>query len=265
MKGVSISTTVYGPKTKDCLPLETALRGIAEAGYAQIEVSRKHKGLAASAGLMESLGLRVWAVHGALGGAHIFDDEPRRRECVEREILHMKDSAPFAPCPYVIHYTSRSNDPRVAVAFRKSIEELVPAAEEMRLILAVETVPDKVQNERFPDSKEVTDFVRSFRSPFVQVCLDVNHSNLAEDLAAVAANCDGLISDIHVSDNHGKLEDHLPPGEGIIDLPAAMQAVADAGYEGPLNMEFHTPDYPTLAQLVAAREWAEATVAGLRP
>lgn len=264
MKGVSISTTVYGPKTQDCLPLETALRGLAEAGYTQVEISRKHQGLAASASLMEALGIRVWAVHGALGGGHIFDDEPRRRECLEREVLRMRDSAPFAPCPYVVHYTSRSHDPRVAVAFRKSIEELAPSAEELRLTLAVETVPDKVQNERFPGTAEVADFVRSFEDPFVQLCFDVNHSNLGEDLADAVANCDGVISDIHVSDNHGELEDHLPPGEGIIDLPAAMQALADAGYEGPLNMEFHTPDYPTLEELVAAREWAEATVAGLR-
>jgi len=264
VKGVSCSTTIYGPKGKDVLPFMTALEGLAEAGFEFIEISRKHNDLTAHVGAIASLGLKVWSVHGTFGGGHLFDDEARRRQCVENEIVHMRDSAPFAPCPYVLHYTSRLNDPRAAVAFRKSTEELVPAAEELNLTLAVETVPDKVQNERFPDSKEVTDFARSFNHPLVQVTLDVNHSNLAEDLMDVVKNCDGIISDIHVSDNNGEYEDHLPPGEGIIDLPAVMQAIHDAGYTGPLNLECHTPDYPTQAELVGLREWAEGVVAGLR-
>ena len=264
VKGVSISTTIHGPKRKETIGLGPSLAQIAEAGYEWIEISRKHGDLKAHAGTIYSHGLKVWAVHGTLGGGHIYADEAARRASVEKEIRHMEDAAVYAPCPYVIHYTSRFHDPRAGVAFRKSIEELLVRAEPLGIDLAIETVPDKDQNERFPESKEVSDFARSFESEFVSICLDINHSNLAEDLAQVARNCDGLISDIHVSDNHGKLEDHLPPGEGSIDLPAAMQAIADAGYAGPLNLECHTPDYPTLAQLVEMRQWAEATVAGLR-
>jgi sugar phosphate isomerase/epimerase len=254
---------VFGPKQKPCLPLETALCGLAEAGYTCVELSRKHRELSANADRIASLGLRVRAVHGTLGVGHVFNDETTRREGVQKEILRMHESAPFAPCPYVLHYTCRATDPRATIAYRRSIEELVPTAQALRLTLAIETVPDKFSNERYANSREVADFARSFQDPLVRVCFDVNHSNLGEALADAIANCDGVITTIHVSDNHGETEDHLPPGEGAIDLPAAMQALAAAGYQGPLNMEFHTPGYPTQDTLTAARRWAEAAVAGL--
>ena len=262
MKGVSISTTVFGPKGKTRLPLGDALRHLAEAGYTCIEISRRHDGLTTSAGLIASLGLRVWAVHGTLNKGHLLEEE-QRRACVAREIVRMWNAAPWIPCHYVIHYTSRFNDPQVAVAFRRSIEELLPTAEALQLTMAIETVPDKASNERYPDSREVANFARSFGHPLVQVCIDVNHSNIGENLTDVISNCSGAIATIHVSDNHGRFEDHLPPGEGSIDLPGTMRAIADAGYVGPLNMEFHTPDYPSQAALIAAREWAETTVADL--
>ncbi|MCK5844391.1 MAG: sugar phosphate isomerase/epimerase, partial [Victivallales bacterium] len=89
---------------------------------------------------------------------------------------------------------------------------------------------------------EVAEFARSFNSPNISVCIDLNHSNLNEDLTQVSENCKGLISNIHVSDNHGEWEDHLPPGEGIINFPEVFKALRDNGYVGPCNIECHVPD-----------------------
>jgi sugar phosphate isomerase/epimerase len=49
------------------------------------------------------------------------------------------------------------------------------------------------------------------------------------------------VKNIHVSDNHGEKEEHLPPGEGIIDFRSAFQALRANGYTGPCNLEFHFP------------------------
>jgi len=260
MKDVAISTTIFGPKGMEVKPLEFALDGIAEAGWRWIEISRKHNSMARHTKAIEARGLEVWAVHGTLGFDSISSDEAVRREEVEKERARLEDAAPFAPCPYVVHYLDRVRDPRGGENFRRSIEELLQRAEALSLDLAVETVPDKPGNERFPDSREVADFVRSFDSPFVSVCLDLNHSNLGEDLAQAAASCAGLISNIHVSDNHGEEEEHLIPGEGAIDFDAALRAVSDAGYAGPVNLEVHVPRYPTRDDLIRMRRWAEAAV-----
>lgn len=246
------------------MSLAASLDPIAETGYGHVEISRKHDGLTGQADAIKSRGLKVWAVHGGLRIDAISGDEPARKRAVEMEIARMEDSAPYAPCPYVIHYLNRVHDPRVGEAFRRSVAELAKRAEALRLNLSVETAPIKEGTERYPDSREIADFARSFASEFVSVCVDVNHSNLAEDLDRVARNCTGMISNVHVSDNCGKTEDHLPPGEGSIDLPAAMQALADAGYPGPLNLEFHLPGCPSADMLVKMRKWAEKTIAGLR-
>ncbi len=264
MNGVSISTTIFGPKGMAVAPLEEALDKIAEAGYRLIEISRKHLKPGLTAEAVARRGLKVWSVHGALGGGSVSLEEAVRREAVAGEMALMELAAVFAPCPYVVHYLNRFHDEARGVVFRKSVEELLRRAETLGFSLAVETVPDKVENERFPPSREVAAFVRSLKSPSASVCLDVNHSNIGEDIFVVCRNCAGLVSNIHVSDNWGVLEDHLPPGQGSIPLAAVMQAVAGGGYQGPLNIECHVPGYPSLGVLKQMREWAEKTVAGLK-
>ena len=264
MKGVSISTAIFGPAGLDILPLEIALEGVAEAGYRSVEISRKHRLLPQHPAAIESRGLNVWAIHGNLKPASMSADDAVRRQAVEKERVRLEEAAPFAPCPYVIHYLNRVHDPAAGDSFRRSVEDLLKRAEALNINLSIETVPDKDSNERYADTREVADFARAFASPFVSVCLDLNHSNLAEDLGQAAKHCAGVISDIHVSDNHGQVEEHLPPGEGAINLLEALQAVADAGYAGPLNLECHTPGYPSRGELVRMREWAEKTSAELR-
>ena len=90
--------------------------------------------------------------------------------------------------------------------------------------------------------------------------MDINHANLREDLESVGKNCAGLISNIHVSDNHGEREEHLPPGEGIIDFPAALRAMIDAGYKGPCNLECTISTKPTVAILKGLRLYTEKCI-----
>ena len=239
---IAISTTIFQTSEKQLCTFEDGLDMCAEAGFNLIELSRKHDDISKKKAFIDSLGMRVWSVHGTIGGDAISADESKRRKTVDAELRRMEQAAVYAPCPYVIHYLNRSNDPEVGLMFRKSLEDLHPKAVELGLSLSVETVPHKPSNERYPDSLEVAEFARSFNSPNISVCIDLNHSNLNEDLTQVSENCKGLISNIHVSDNHGEWEDHLPPGEGIINFPEVFKALRDNGYVGPCNIECHVPD-----------------------
>lgn len=243
---ISISTTIFKSAAAE-VSFEEGLAMVSQAGFKNIEISRKHKDVTEKKGLIGSLGLDVWSVHGTLGEAAISFSEEERQKGIADECLRMDDTASYAPCPYVIHYLHRYNDPKYGKAFRKSIENLTEKAIETGFTLAIETVPYKPKNcERYPDSKEIVDFVRSFNSPNVSLCIDLNHSNLNEDLIQVCENCSGVISNIHVSDNDGEWEDHLPPGEGSIDFPATFKALIKAGYTGPCNLECHLEEVLTL-------------------
>ena len=258
---ISISTSIFPSYSGDSKKLSKALEMISLAGFKKIEFSREHFNLSKYEKILEELGLKVWAVHGLVAYEAVSLDEQVRTVAIEKDLARMEDSACFAPCPDVVHYVDRSNVPQVRSAFRKSIDELLIKAKELDFSLAIETVPYKpLIDERYADSKEISDFVRARDSKYLSVCLDLNHSNLKEDLVAVADNCKGLISNIHVSNNHGKTEDHCFPDDGVIDLQVAVNAIVKTGYKGPLNLECHTEKKVTTEMLKGLYEWAQETI-----
>lgn len=248
---VSLSTSVFGSEKQpdDLLRFLDITR---EAGYGYVELSRKQFDLSPRASAIRDTGVSVWSVHGCLGGDAFSCDESVRRAAVEKEIARIGDAAAFGRVPVVEHYLYRQLDPVYGGNFRRSIEELYAASHEAGVILTIETVPYKPKiNERYADSAEVAAFVRSFGAEDLRVTIDINHSNLHEDLMKVCANCRGLIANVHMSDNHGEWEDHLPPGEGIIDFPAVFAALRENGYAGPANLEMHAGSRPVTAEWLA--------------
>ena len=251
----SLSTTVFGRETDNKDSLISWLDIIKESGFEMIEISRHQKNIAARESQIRASGLKVWSIHGTLSGNAISTSQTARRACVDQEFRRMEDTVCFAPCPYVVHYIDRMNNPQAGINYRKSIEDIYARSSQLGFDLAIETAPYKPQvSERYPDSKEISNFVRSFAMEDLNMTIDINHSNIRENLIDVCANCNGIISNVHISDNHGTWEDHLPPGEGIIDFFAVNAALRVNGYKGPFNLEFHLPEIPTINQLKEARK-----------
>ena len=239
---ISLSCSVFRP-----VPDENSYRHWLEtirlAGYEYVELSRRH--LSCFPAVLPALrdsGLKVWSVHGILDGGSCSPDETIRNDSVEKAYRWAAETAEFAPCPIVEHYLDRFDDRARGTLFRRSIEQLYDKVSKLGFVLCIETAPYKpLINERYPDSAEIAAFVRSFGKNDLQMTVDLNHSNLHEDLLDVIRNTRGLVKNIHVSDNHGEKEEHLPPGEGIIDFRSAFLALRANGYTGPCNLEFHFP------------------------
>ncbi len=205
--------------------------------------------------------IKIWAVHGIMGFGSISPDRKEREAAVEAAYEHAARRSAFAPCPLVEHYLFRHNDPEIGKRFHESVAMLYEKVSKLGFILCIETVPYKpLQYERHPDSLEVAEFVRSFGKDDLQVIVDINHSNLSEDLVQTAVNTRGLVKSVHVSNNHGIKEEHLPPWEGVIDIKRAFMALRENGYTGPCNMEFRFPGggvVPDAAMLVEVRQYME--------
>jgi sugar phosphate isomerase/epimerase len=45
---------------------------------------------------------------------------------------------------------------------------------------------------------------------------------------------------IHIHDNHGELDEHLPLGSGIIDFKKVVKWLKDAGYNRTITFEVFT-------------------------
>ena len=246
-----LSTTIFGR-----VPLDQTLKPIAAAGFKLIELSRNSSERAKQKNQVEDLGLSVWAVHGTFD---VQETDERTQMALDNELRAMDALAIYAPCPYVVHYKDLDTDNNTLCAWQKSIKRLHENAAARDFVLAVEPTPAGrehiTERGRVATGREVAEFVRAFHSDHLGVCLDLNHTNLVEKIPRAAADCKWVISNIHVSDNHGLCEEHLPPGDGIIEFPAAFKALVAAGYTGPINMEVHVR--PTTEVLVQLRQWAE--------
>ena len=47
---------------------------------------------------------------------------------------------------------------------------------------------------------------------------------------------------VHLHDNDGRSDLHLPPGAGTIDWAAVVLALKDAGYDGTITLEVFSRD-----------------------
>jgi len=88
--------------------------------------------------------------------------------------------------------------------------------------------------------------------------LDVGHAFIgvhtpARILAFMHRFADRL-QHIHISDNHGRRDDHLPVGRGDIPYADLIRALQDRNYDGTMTLEIFTDDR---RDLVASREIIE--------
>jgi sugar phosphate isomerase/epimerase len=59
----------------------------------------------------------------------------------------------------------------------------------------------------------------------IGVCLDLGHAHIAPGIAEAIGTLGKRIGELHVHDNHGLKDEHLWPGDGTIDWPAALEAL----------------------------------------
>ena len=59
----------------------------------------------------------------------------------------------------------------------------------------------------------------------VAICLDLGHAHMTLGVAAAIAALGSRIATVHVHDNHAVKDEHLWPGDGTIDWPAAVKAL----------------------------------------
>ncbi len=88
----------------------------------------------------------------------------------------------------------------------------------------------------------VEDWERCFaRHPHLGFTLDVGHAHIGPDgmtrIRDYIHRFRARLRHLHVSDNRGRRDDHLPVGDGHIDFPAVAAALNQIAYQGDLTLE----------------------------
>jgi len=79
--------------------------------------------------------------------------------------------------------------------------------------------------------------------PKLGLTLDVGHANVGGNrLNELVDRLGDRVDHVHVSDNRGVNDDHLPFGVGTLDWEAAVAAIKGIGYDDTVTVEIHTPD-----------------------
>ncbi|MCD6361555.1 MAG: sugar phosphate isomerase/epimerase [Armatimonadetes bacterium] len=232
------------------VPVEQAVRTIAEIGYDGVELCLEHPDLSPEQltdercgellSAASDMGLEVASVsyHGDR------DPLPLRWD----RALAAVTLAPVLGADILI-----INSPRpapdapadLAEQFRWQLSSQLEMAEVMDVTLALEPEPGLL----IDDCGDMLALIEEFASPRLKVNLDVGHAWLTEDdLPAAVAELGPDIAAVHIEDMANREHKHLVPGEGEMDLPGVIEALREAGFDGWLTVDlFDIADDPDAA------------------
>jgi sugar phosphate isomerase/epimerase len=115
-------------------------------------------------------------------------------------------------------------------------KETVKAAESKKITIALENSID-------PDPAVVTGLLKEIKSPSFEACFDAGHYYAFGKMSpfdALKWYPDGSIGEIHLSDNKGDFDTHLPLGEGDIDFGRLLKEVWKKGRDPIITSEPHS-------------------------
>jgi sugar phosphate isomerase/epimerase len=253
---------------------------IAEAGFQGIEIfcARSHfeytvkPEVQAIAGALQAHRLQLVSLHAPTSrdisamretGAPLSICEVERVRRIEamdelKRVIDVADDLPYSRLILHMGGSRETADPRKRDAAFSSLEHLILHAHHAGVAICVENTLSEMGN---PDYLRV--FVDETRLTGLRFNFDIGHANLAElpeeeRLEKSFAPLRDLASSVHLHDNHGEKDEHLPPYDGSIDWPAAIKLLKSAPEPDlPLILELKEKtghEVPTVAeQLAAAR------------
>ena len=125
--------------------------------------------------------------------------------------------------------------------FSRAVEGLCMVRDEARRL----GVTVFVENNGFNGSgweESLEEFLDLVETAFVGVCLDTGHANITWGLTRTIEALGNRIGHIHIDDNDGISDQHLPAGEGTIDFGGIREFLR--GFEGQACHELRVDDDP---------------------
>jgi sugar phosphate isomerase/epimerase len=120
----------------------------------------------------------------------------------------------------------------------KSLSALVDAGRKVGVGVMVENVPAG-----FNTPEQLSDLLDPM--PELGLHLDVGHANLrasGNTTEPILERYGGRVRHVHLHDNNGEADLHLPLGAGNIETPRIVKALKRCGYDGTITLEVFSPD-----------------------
>lgn len=254
---------------------------ISEAKFQGVEIfcTRSHFEYAtkaevqAMAGALEAHKLRLDSLHGPTSrdlsamresGTPLSICEVERVRRIEamdelKRVIDVADDLPYARLILHMGGPRETADPRKRDAAFSTLEHLVLHAHHAGVTICVENTLSEMG-----DPAYLRAFVDETRLTGLRFNFDIGHAHLADGLKEERieksfAPLRELVSSVHLHDNHGDKDEHLPPFDGTLDWPSAiklLKTTPDANLPLVLELKEKTgPEAPSATeQLAAARK-----------
>jgi len=182
----------------------------------------------------------------------------RRIEAMDelKRVIDVAEILPFSRMILHMGGSRETADPRKRDAAFSSLEHLTLHARHAGVTICVENT-----NSEMGEPAYLRSFIDETRLTGLRINFDIGHAHLAEGPEAERITKSfepvrELIASVHLHDNHGEKDEHLPPYNGSIDWPAALKLLCSAPVgDLPLTLELKEktgPDAPSLTEQIAA-------------
>ncbi len=130
-----------------------------------------------------------------------------------------------------------SDDPDAVYEINKRYyEALAKVGSGLGVTVCLENMPFK--NFPLSRSEDILRLVKEINSSHLKVCFDVGHANLLDEPLGYTVRMLGdYLKIIHVHDNDGVVDDHLPPYDGNVDWADFAEGLFDIGFDGVFSLE----------------------------
>ena len=266
----------YGTNGLADLRLDDALGLLADLGYDGVALTLDHMHLdplapdlaartAAVAHRLSALGLAVVVETGARyvldprrkHHPTLLDDEPDPRLDLLRRAIRVGADLGAEAVSFWSGVLPSTVDP--AVGWSRLVAgcaQLVPLAADRGVALALEPEPGMLV-------ESIADWERLAAAvPGLRLTLDIGHCRCLEPVseAECVHRAGGRLANVQLDDMRRGVHEHLPFGEGEVDLPAVLAALRDTGYGGLASVELPRHSHAGPAQ--AARSLTALRAAG---
>jgi sugar phosphate isomerase/epimerase len=186
----------------------------------------------------------------------------RRIEAMDelKRVIDVADDLPYARLIVHMGGSREMADQRKRDAAFSTLEHLILHGHHAGVTICVENTTSEMGNPAY-----LRAFVDETRLTGLRFNFDIGHAYLAElpeaeRIEKSFAPLRELVSSVHLHDNHGDKDEHLPPYEGTIDWPVTIKLLKTApAADLPLILELKEktgPEAPHAADLLASARTA---------
>ncbi len=161
----------------------------------------------------------------------------RRIEAMDelKRVIDVAEELPFSRLILHMGGPRETADPRKRDAAFSSLEHLILHAHHVGVTICVENTTSEIG-----DPAYLRAFVDETRLSGLRFNFDVGHAHLSdfpedERLEKSFAPLRDLVCSVHLHDNHGEKDEHLPPFDGSINWPAAIKLFKSAPEGSPAS------------------------------